>query len=317
MERRSIRTDRASTVAATRMRSSFQGVRPGHQQHAQRASDALAGSALACVRLVRYADSFIQIQNSLKVAGVETANMAAATKQNVRRRGGDARPRPGAGRRCTSAPPSPGLSSGSPRTSWRARSELAAKAVTVAGSSTAAADGALRQFGQAVGSARVELEEFRSIQDGALPILQAVSRGLLEAGGSVNKLRELIKNGQVSGEGFFRAFLAGSDGIDEAFSKTESTVGQAMTVLNNSLTELVGGSANASGATTELANSINGLATELRNPVFQTWLEELLRPRAPGAPRGRWRVQEANRALQFVRDGCRAAGHVGRGSRCG
>ena len=160
--------------------------------------------------------------------------------------------------------------------------------MTVAGSSTAAADGALRQFGQAVGSARVELEEFRSIQDGALPILQAVARGLLEAGGSVNKLRELIKNGQVSGEAFFRAFLAGSTGSRRRSPRPRARSAEAMTVLNNSLTELIGGSANASGATAELANR-SRLSPPSCGTRFSSRGWRSSWPRAPGAPAGRWK----------------------------
>ncbi|MGR6730310.1 tape measure protein, partial [Aeromonas veronii] len=67
-----------------------------------------------------------------------------------------------------------------------------ALALRVAGTDSQTASGALLQLSQALGSGTVRAEEFNSVQEGALPILQAVAAGFKEAGGSVSKLRQLV-----------------------------------------------------------------------------------------------------------------------------
>src|SRR5690606_33276322 len=85
-----------------------------------------------------------------------------------------------------------------------------AMALRVAGTDAQSASGALLQLSQAMGSGIVRAEEFNSILEGALPIAQAAAAGIEEAGGSVAKLRQLVVDGKVSSEAFFRGFEAGA-----------------------------------------------------------------------------------------------------------
>ena len=81
-----------------------------------------------------------------------------------------------------------------------------ALALRVQGSTAAESSGALIQLSQAMGSGIVRAEEFNSVLEGAPSILRAAAAGLVEAGGSVAKLRALVIDGKLSSQAFFAAF---------------------------------------------------------------------------------------------------------------
>jgi tape measure domain-containing protein len=115
-----------------------------------------------------------------------------------------------------------------------------AKALRVAGTDAQGASGALLQLSQAFGSGVVRAEEFNSILEGALPIAQAAAAGLKEAGGSVARFRQLVVDGKISSEVFFRAIEAGSYILDERLAGAETTVSQAFVRLQNVLIDTAG-----------------------------------------------------------------------------
>src|SRR5690606_11007905 len=122
------------------------------------------------------------------------------------------------------------------------------------------ADCALLQLSQAMGSGTVRAEEFNSILEGALPIAQAAAAGLEEAGGSVARLRQLVVDGKVSSEAFFRAFEAGSVILKDKVAGAELTTSQAFVRLQNVLIDAAGKIDDTTGASDGLAGSINELA---------------------------------------------------------
>ncbi|MCT4332631.1 tape measure protein [Paracoccus sp. YLB-12] len=135
-----------------------------------------------------------------------------------------------------------------------------AVALKVAGTDATAASGALLQLSQALGGGVVRAEEFNSILEGTPTIAQAVARGLKEAGGSVAELRKLVVGGEVSSTAFFRAFEAGSAQLREQAANSQSTVGQAMTRIGNSLVTAAGDFDQASGASASLARMLGEVA---------------------------------------------------------
>jgi len=147
---------------------------------------------------------------------------------------------------------------------------LAAQSIAVQGSSTAEAQGALLQFSQLLGGSVVQAQEFNSIIDGARPILVAVSNGLIEAGGSVDTLRQLVREGRVTSEVFFQAFLAGSTEIAGQFDKTSATIGQGFDVIRNSLIFAVGDFNEATGASTSFANALIDLSGLIDSGIVQS-----------------------------------------------
>lgn len=124
-----------------------------------------------------------------------------------------------------------------------------AMALRVAGTDATKASGALLQLGQALGSAKVGAEEFNSINDSAKPILEAVAAGIEEAGGSVSKLKQLVNEGKVSNEAFYRGGLAGADTLKAKLADVAETVDQALTRMRNAFTLLFGTIDQAGGYT--------------------------------------------------------------------
>jgi len=137
-------------------------------------------------------------------------------------------------------------------------------ALRVAGTSAGASSGALLQLAQAMGGGVVRAEEFNSLLEGALPIAQAAAAGLDEAGGSVSKLRQLVIDGKVSSEAFFRAFEAGAPTLQEKVADSELTIAQSMTNIQTALIgaasrfdDVVNASGNFASAIDGIANVIN------------------------------------------------------------
>lgn len=181
--------------------------------------------------------------------------------------------------------------------------EGVAVALRVNGKSASESSGALLQLAQALGSGVVRAEEFNSIQEGALPILQAVAAGLKEAGGSVSELRKLVIDGKVSSEAFFRAFEAGSGILQEKVAGATLTTGQQFEKLKNELVKVAGelnevtGASDAVGAGLErLGGIVNGL-----NAIFQA---------AASGPIGAFigQLNALNSVLQQVLPGINALG---------
>lgn len=135
-----------------------------------------------------------------------------------------------------------------------------AVALRVSGKSAAESSGALLQLSQALGSGTVRAEEFNSILEGALPIAQAAAAGLTEAGGSVAKLRQLVVDGKVSSEAFFRAFEAGSVILTEKVANAELTVSQQFIRLQNVLIDTAGKFDDATSASGRVGAGLEALA---------------------------------------------------------
>lgn len=135
-----------------------------------------------------------------------------------------------------------------------------AVALRVSGKSAQESSGALLQLSQALGSGIVRAEEFNSILEGALPIAQAAAAGLVEAGGSVAKLRTLVVDGKVSSEAFFRAFEAGASILDDKVAGAELTVSQGFVRLQNVMIDAAGRLNEVSGASKGAAAALELLA---------------------------------------------------------
>ena len=141
--------------------------------------------------------------------------------------------------------------------------EITGQALAVQGGAASESSGALRQLSQAFSSGIVRAEEFNSILEGAFPLAQAAARGFDEAGGSVGKLRNLVVEGKVSSEEFFRAILKGGESLSVQFEQTIPTVGQALTNLNSAFIGFIGQLDTAGGFTAALAQSILDMASGL------------------------------------------------------
>lgn len=141
--------------------------------------------------------------------------------------------------------------------------DATAQALAIQGGASSESAGALLQLSQALGNANIQAQEFNSLIDGAFPLVQAAARGIDEAGGSVSRLRQLVLQGRVSNQQFFRAILDQSDELAATFAQTTPTISQAFTVLNNNLIRFVGETDQATGVTRIFAQIIIALANNL------------------------------------------------------
>lgn len=138
--------------------------------------------------------------------------------------------------------------------------ETVAKATAMSGSSASAAQDALTQFGQALASNKLQAEEFNSMNDNASGVLDAMARGL---GKTRGELRQMMLQGELTGDVIVKSLLKAGDSVDQLYNKTDKTVGQAFTKLNNELTKFVGEASKSSGVSVVLADGISTLADNL------------------------------------------------------
>lgn len=133
------------------------------------------------------------------------------------------------------------------------------------GTSAQEASGALLQLSQALGSSRIQAEEFNSIVDGAPTILRAAAMGIREAGGSVSKLRQLVLDGKLSNQAFFRGIEIGAGEITKNLDGTSKTVSQSMTNLYNSMVKAVGRFNESTEATNTFGKALDELSSSIDN----------------------------------------------------
>lgn len=217
------------------------------------------GAALSTREVLQYADAWTSAKNSLAVAGVTGAKQAEVLDKLYRSAQNNAAPITSmADLFGKAAQASDNL--GASQEDLLKFSDGVGVALRVAGSSAGEASGSLTQLGQLLGQARVQAEEFNSINEGARPILIAVANGLDKAGGSVNKLKQLVNDGKVSGKQFFEAFLKGLPSIQSMAANATQTIDQGITKVNNAFTKYIGEADASLGVSEKLVAALNALA---------------------------------------------------------
>lgn len=209
-------------------------------------------------------DQYIQLQNSLKVTGLEGASLEAVQSRlfaTAKKNGVGVSELAQLYQRASLSSKELGAS----QEQLLRFVDGVSTALRVAGTSTQAASGALLQLGQALGNPLIQAQEFNSILDGAQPVLQAVANGIDKYGGSISKLRAGVLSQKVTNQEFFDGFLRGAKGLEQQAAKTTLTVGQSFTNLQTSLVEVIGKFAATSGVSTGVASAIDLLAKNIEN----------------------------------------------------
>ena len=212
--------------------------------------------------IVSMADTFTRVGNQLRVAGLEGANLELVQNrlfESARRYGTEIETLSQLYGRTIQVADDLGAT----QEDMLRFTEGVAAAVAVQGGAASQASGAIMQLTQALGSGVVRAEEFNSINEGAIPILQAVARNMDGMGGSVARLRRAVIDGQVSSQEFFKAFLAGTDELQTQAATSVKTTSQAFTILRNELVKYIGEAGLASGATAALSQAIISLSNNL------------------------------------------------------
>lgn len=138
--------------------------------------------------------------------------------------------------------------------------ETITKSLSISGASAAAADAALVQLGQAFASGTLRGEELNSVLEQAPALAKALADGL---GVTVGELRTLGSEGELTADRVVAALQRQAGQIDSAFADLEPTVGQSITLINNSLTRFVGELDDVTGGSGALARAIQGLSEYL------------------------------------------------------
>ncbi|MCH4243760.1 tape measure protein [Acinetobacter gerneri] len=138
--------------------------------------------------------------------------------------------------------------------------ETVSKAVAISGGSAASSEAALIQFNQALGAGALRGEELNSVMEQTPGLAKAIAEGM---GITVGQLRTVAAQGKITSEELVKALTKAKSSVDDLFSKTDITIGQSITLLNNELSKFVGEAGQSSGAAKTLAEGIQTLSQNL------------------------------------------------------
>lgn len=221
----------------------------------------LAG-AFSTAAVLQYADAYTALQNRLKAAGLEGAELkrvedslyesanrngvAVAATAELYQRAAMARNNLGASEEQLLA-----LVSGT------------SAALKLQGTSATEASGALLQLGQILGGEKVQAQEYNSLIDQLPVLLQAAADGSGRFGGEISVLTQQVKAGKVTTQEFFAALLKGLGDIEARAAEATPTVGAAFQTLNNEIGRYVGQTDAGLSATQRMALAIIALSENL------------------------------------------------------
>jgi tape measure domain-containing protein len=135
--------------------------------------------------------------------------------------------------------------------------ETFSKMLTLAGTSTQGAEGAIRQLGQALASGAFRGDEFNSVVEAAPQILDLLAQ---QTGVTRGEVRALAADGKLTADVLINALAGGAEQVNEDFAKMAPTVGQALTNLQ---TRFISLSTSATPAMEAIANTILMLSENL------------------------------------------------------
>lgn len=136
--------------------------------------------------------------------------------------------------------------------------ETIQKALQLGGATAQESRSAAIQFSQAIASNRLSGDEIRAILE--TPLGLELSRGL---GVTIGKMREMGQEGKLTADVVLEALDKIAGTIDSQFGRSIITVDQALIQLDNRLTAYVGSANNAYGVTRLLAQGIAGVGNNL------------------------------------------------------
>lgn len=173
------------------------------------------------------------------------------------------------------------------------------QAVQLSGASAQAANAALVQLGQGLGSGTLRGEELNSVLEQTPALADAIAKGM---GITRGELRQYGEQGKITAEAVIAALQRQRDEVRSQFEQLPLTVGQAITRLRNAGTALIGVFDQASSSTRGLAGVIDDLATFLSSDRVLTGVAEFA-----AAWGGAFAaiVADAGRAIDAIRDATR------------
>lgn len=138
--------------------------------------------------------------------------------------------------------------------------ETVLKAVAVSDASAGAADAALTQFGQALGSGILRGDEFNSVMEQTPALAKAIATGL---GVTTGELRNMAKEGKLTMDVLVPALERAKESVDDQFNTRILTISAAFENLNTSAIKWIGELDKSTGASEAFAKAINEIANHL------------------------------------------------------
>ncbi|WPB58645.1 tape measure protein [Xylophilus sp. GOD-11R] len=167
--------------------------------------------------------------------------------------------------------------------------ELLGKAIKVSGASAVEAKSAMLQFGQALGSGKLQGDELRSLMENAPYLMRQLADGI---GVPVGALKKLGEEGKLTSDVVVNALGKAATQIESDFSRFPQTVAGAFQVAmdaaeraNEKLDQLAGTSQLLTGASQGLGQVLDKLADQFgsvnaeagtlgRNAAVKTWADQ-------------------------------------------
>lgn len=215
--------------------------------------------------LVQMLDSFTRYQNALKVAGLQGDELASVQEKlfETAQRNGVAIEAVGTlyGRAAQSS-----KELGASTQDLLQFTNAVSASLRITGTSTEEASGALLQLGQALGSPRVQAEEFNSLIDTMRPLLVEAAKNIDGTGGSLAGLIAKLKDTKgpgLSNVELFRGITAAMAVLEKTAGQTALTLSARFTTLSNALTTYFGEADKANGVSVALGSAIQALADNL------------------------------------------------------
>ena len=143
--------------------------------------------------------------------------------------------------------------------------ETVAKSVAISGASAGAAEAALMQFGQALGSAELRGDELNSVIEQTPGLADAIAKGL---GTTTGELKNLAKAGQLDIHTVIQALVKARDTVDNDFNKRVKTLSMSFTNLETSITKFSGEANSALGVTQKLAAGVDFVSDHLQELII-------------------------------------------------
>ena len=131
------------------------------------------------------------------------------------------------------------------------------QAIIISGASSQEANNALIQLSQGLASGALRGDELRSVLE-QLPVVADVIAKRL--GVTRGELRELGADGKILSQEIIAAFKDAREELEDRFGKTVATIGQSLTVLNNSMINFIGQFDDAINGTEALTSAIIALS---------------------------------------------------------
>ncbi|MGR4895029.1 tape measure protein [Stenotrophomonas sp. LARHCG68] len=138
--------------------------------------------------------------------------------------------------------------------------EAVSMALAISGSTGEEAAGVMRQFGQALGSSRVQAEEFNSINEGGTRIVQSLAKHLGIATGQV---KAYVNEGKVSNRDLAQAALKDLADLQAEYARMPKTIGGAFTEIRNSFVRFIQDQNEATGSAQGFVSILRDVARDL------------------------------------------------------